>query len=318
MNEFMKKISFVIPVYNNEQYLFLLYERLRALSDRLASTYKTEILLVNDGSKDSSWQIIKQLSAADERVRGICFTRNFGQQMALRACYDNALGDAVVSLDADLQDPPELIEEMITQWSKGAYIVYARRNSRNDGFWKDLTATYYYKFLHLVSDVTIPQHVGDFRLTDRKVVEQIQLCRERACYLRGIVAWTGFKHAYVTFDRQEREVGVSGYSWAKLIKLAFDGISGFSLFPLRIAAFVGFFVIFTGSLMFAYIAFDYFIRGVRYPLFKWLVTIIYIFMGVQFLLMWLLGEYIGRMYDQQKNRPLYIIQESIGTGFEEK
>ena len=314
----MKKISFVIPVYNNQESLVCLYEKLKEICDQLSSLYNSEILFLNDGSKDMSWEIIKKLSSLDYRVRGISFTRNFGQQMALRACYDNAIGDAVVSLDADLQDPPELICKMIEKWSNGACIVYARRSSRNDGFLKNLTATYYYKFLYLISDVAIPQHVGDFRLIDKKVVEQIQLCRERACYLRGIVAWTGFSHAYVTFDRQEREVGISGYGWAKLLKLAFDGISGFSLFPLRIAAFVGFFVIFTGSLMFAYIAFDAFIHGVRYPLFKWLVTIIYIFMGVQFLLMWLLGEYIGRIYDQQKNRPLYIIQESIGKGFEEK
>jgi hypothetical protein len=136
--------------------------------------------------------------------------------------------------------------------------------------------------------------------------------------LRGLVAWTGFKHAYVMFNQPKRLVGVSGYTWSKLIKLAFDGIAGFSLFPLRIAAFMGFFVITTGSLMVAYIAFDAFVRGARYPLFKWLVTIVYIFMGVQFLLMWLLGEYIGRMYEQQKNRPLYIIEEGVGAEFKGK
>ncbi len=311
----MKKISFVVPVYNNEESLSLLYQKLTEIADELADSYACEMIFVNDGSKDGSWEIIKQITAYDARVQALSFTRNFGHQIALRACYDNATGDAVISLDADLQDPPALVKDMIAQWEKGACIVYARRRSRNDGFWKDLTASCYYKLLHLVSDVAIPQHVGDFRLIDKKVLEQIQLCRERACYLRGIVAWTGFSHAYVTFDRQEREAGVSGYSWAKLLKLAFDGLSGFSLFPLRIAAFVGFFVIFTGSLMFTYIVFDAFIHGVRYPLFKWLVTIIYIFMGVQFLLMWLLGEYIGRMYDQQRNRPLYITDETMGTKF---
>ena len=314
----MKKISFVVPVYNNEESLLLLYKKLTEICGQLSSHYSFEMVFVNDGSKDGSWEIIKQIAACDERVQALSFTRNFGHQIALRACYDNATGDAVISLDADLQDPPALVKDMIAKWENGACIVYARRRSRNDGFWKDFTASCYYKLLYSVSDVAIPQHVGEFRLIDKKVLEQIQLCRERACYLRGIVAWTGFSHAYVTFDRQEREQGVSGYNWAKLFKLAFDGLSGFSLFPLRIAAFMGFFVIFTGSLMFLYIAWDAFSHGVTYPLFKWLVTIIYIFMGVQFLLMWLLGEYIGRMYDQQRNRPLYITQETMGTKFGEK
>lgn len=309
-----KKISFVIPVYNEEDNLFVLYKKLSDICTYFSSRYVFEILLVDDGSSDNSWQIIKDLAEKDSQVRGLSFSRNFGFQMTLTAAYDHAQGDAVIGLDADLQDPPELIYEMIERWEQGFYIVYARRSSRNDGFIKDFTASLYYKLLHYVADVPIPQNVGDFRLIDKRVLQQVRLCRERARYLRGIVAWTGFKHTYVEFKRPERMAGVSGYSWLKLVRLAFDGVTAFSLFPLRIAAFVGVFVIFTGSLMFAYIAFDAFICGARYPLFKWLVTIVYIFMGVQFLLMWLLGEYIGRMYDQQKNRPLYIIQEKIGRG----
>lgn len=314
----MKKLSFVIPVYNEEGNLPVLYEKLKAICDHFSQKYSFEIFLVDDGSNDSSWRIIKQLAGEDSRVRGLSFSRNFGFQMTLTAAYDHAQGDAIIGLDADLQDPPELIYEMIEKWEQGFYIVYARRSSRNDGFIKDFTASLYYKLLHYVADIPIPQNVGDFRLIDKRVLQQVRLCRERARYLRGIVAWTGFKHTYVEFKRPERVAGVSGYSWLKLFKLAFDGVTAFSLFPLRIAAFVGVFVIFTGSLMFAYIAFDAFVHGARYPLFKWLVTVVYIFMGVQFLLMWLLGEYIGRMYEQQKNRPLYIIQESAGTGFEEK
>jgi glycosyltransferase involved in cell wall biosynthesis len=314
----MKKLSFVIPVYNEEGNLLVLYEKLKAICQHFSHQYAFEILFVNDGSRDSSWHIIKELAAKDSRVRGISFSRNFGFQMTLTAAYDYAQGDAIIGLDADLQDPPELICEMIEKWEEGFYIVYARRSSRNDGFIKDVTASLYYKLLHYVSDVPIPQNVGDFRLIDKRVLQQVRLCRERARYLRGIVAWTGFRHTFVEFKRPERTAGVSGYSWLKLLKLAFDGVTAFSLFPLRIAAFVGIFVIFTGLLMFAYIAFDALVQGARYPLFKWLVTIIYIFMGVQFLLMWLLGEYIGRIYDQQKNRPLYIIQESIGKGFEER
>ena len=313
----MKKLSFVIPVYNEEGNLLLFYEKLREICEKMPS-YNVEILFINDGSTDSSWRIIKELSSFDSRIRGLSFTRNFGFQMALTAGYDYAQGDACITLDADLQHPPELIQKMVQEWENGALIVYTRTISRDDGLLKRLTAFCYYKLLHLVSDMAIPQHVGDFRLIDKKVLDQIKLCREKARYLRGLVAWTGFKHAYVMFNQPKRLVGVSGYTWSKLIKLAFDGISGFSLFPLRIAAFMGFFVITTGSLMVAYIAFDAFVRGARYPLFKWLVTIVYIFMGVQFLLMWLLGEYIGRMYEQQKNRPLYIIEEDVGAEVKEK
>ncbi len=313
----MKKLSFVIPVYNEQGNLLVFYEKLKEICEKMPS-YAVEILFINDGSIDKSWEIIKKLSALDSRVRGFSFSRNFGFQMALTAGYDYAQGDACITLDADLQHPPELIQKMVQEWENGALIVYTRTLSRDDGILKRFTAFCYYKLLHLVSDMAIPQHVGDFRLIDKKVLDQIRLCREKARYLRGLVAWTGFKHAYVMFNQPKRLVGVSGYTWSKLITLAFDGIAGFSLFPLRIAAFMGFFVITTGSLMVAYIAFDAFVRGARYPLFKWLVTIVYIFMGVQFLLMWLLGEYIGRMYEQQKNRPLYIIEEGVGAEFNGK
>lgn len=308
----MKKISFVIPVYNEEANLPIMYGKLKEICDQLSSVYDAEIVFVNDGSKDKSWNIIKQLSSEDSRIQGLLFTRNFGHQIALTAGYDHATGDAVISLDADLQDPPELIKEMLQKWEAGYHIIYARRSSRSDGFLKDLTAFFYYKLLHLVAQVPIPQHVGDFRLIDKSVLTVINQCREQARYLRGMVAWTGFSHTFIDFKRPERIFGQPAYTWSKSIQLAFDGLANFSLFPLRIAAFVGFFVIVTGSLMFFYIALDAFLQGTRYPLFKWLVTIIYIFMGVQFLLMWLLGEYIGRMYDQQKNRPLYIVQENIG------
>lgn len=307
-----KKLSLVIPVYNEEDNLPFLYQKLVNLADELFASYETEIILVNDGSKDNSWQIIKQLSIDDSRVRGISFSRNFGHQMALTAGYDRAQGDAIVALDADLQHPPELIKKMLIKWQLGFEIIYARRKGRNDGFLKKITAFFYYKLLSLVSDIEIPRNVGDFRLIDKRVLKEIKKCRESARYLRGMVAWTGFSHTFIDFEIPKRMYGIPGYTWAKSLKLAFDGLANFSLFPLRIAAFMGILVVGSGSLMFAYISFDYLIRGVPYPLFKWLVTVMYIFMGVQFLLMWLLGEYIGRMYEQQKQRPLYIVKEDIG------
>ncbi len=308
----MKKISIVIPMYNEEANIFSMYSRLCLITKSLPD-YIFEFICINDGSRDATWQCIQTIALQDDRVKGISFSRNFGVQMALTAGHDHATGDAIITIDADLQDPPELITDMIKAWEEGHYIVYARRMSRNDGFLKDLTASLYYKLLTAVADVPIPENVGDFRLIDRAVLNQINTCRERYRYWRGMVAWTGFKHTFVYFTRPERVAGQTGYTWLKLLKLAFDGITSFSMFPLKLAAYSGVFVIATGMCMFVYISCDAFLFGARYPLFKWLVTIIYIFMGVQFLLMWLLGEYIGRMHDEQKQRPLYIIEKMCGA-----
>jgi dolichol-phosphate mannosyltransferase len=214
-------------------------------------------------------------------------------------------------MDTDLQDPPELIIPMLEKWKQGYQIVYARRIDRKEGFFKRKTAQWYYKFLGYVSDIIIPRNVGDFRLIDKQVLHSIRQCREKSRYLRGMVAWAGFRNTFVDFARPNRTNGATGYSWSKMIRLAFDGLTGFSLFPLKIAAFVGLFVIITGILMFSYITIDAFFFKVNYPLFKWLVTVIYIFMGVQFLLLWIIGEYIGRIFEQQKGRPLYIVESTL-------
>lgn len=313
----MKTISIVVPTYNEEHNIPLLYQALMAIIGTLEAAYNFEIIFINDGSKDGSWRCIKHLADSDKRVKGICLSRNFGQQAALRAGYDYATGDAVISMDADLQDPPSLIPSMIEKWQGGAAIVYARRAERYDPFLKRITAHWYYKFLNSIAEMPIPRNVGDFRLIDRKVVDYIKTCKEKAPYLRGMVAWTGLQYDFIDFNRPNRHIGSTAYTWPKLFQLAFDGVTSFSLFPLKLAAFVGFFVIATGSGMFCYISVDTIFRHVEYPLFKWLVTIIYIFMGVQFLLLWILGEYIGRMFEQQKNRPLYFTKELINIAASE-
>lgn len=302
-------ISIVVPVFNEQHNLVPLYQALQ----KVLTEYEYEIIFVNDGSRDNSWKVIQELAQKDSRIKAINFSRNFGHQAALTAGYDCAQGDAIISMDADMQDPPELIVQMLEKWQQGFDVVYARRINRNDGHLKQLTAWGYYKFLDAVSDVTMPRNVGDFRLIDKKVLDELKQCKERSRYLRGMVAWLGFNHTFVDFKRPDRLSGTTGYTWKKMFKLAFDGLTSFSMFPLKIAAFVGMFVIVSGSGMFVYIAYDALIRNVRYPLFKWLTTIIYIFMGVQFLLMWLLGEYIGRIYDQEKGRPLYIVKETLNT-----
>ncbi len=306
----MKKIiSIVVPVFNEEANLFKLYEALSEVFVFLESFYRYEVILIDDGSKDNSWKCMQQLALLNPYIKIISFSRNFGHQMALTAGYDAACGDAIITIDADLQDPPSLIIAMIKEWEKGYYIVYARRLTRKDSFLKKIIAAIYYYILHLVADVSIPRNVGDFRLIDKKVLEAVSNIRETTCYWRGMVAWTGFTHTFVDFKREERAGGSPGYTWKKSLKLGIDGITGFSSFPLEIAAYVGFFVILTGCLMLSYITYDAIINSIRYPLFKWLTTIVYIFMGVQFLLIWLIGQYIGRIYMHQKGRPLYLIKE---------
>ncbi len=311
-----KKISLILPIFNEEENIPIVYRELSSIFNQLDAIYDFELIFINDGSRDQSWKKIKELSLKDARIKAIAFSRNFGHQMALTAGYDIAEGDAVITMDADMQDPPSLVLDMLHKWEEGFKIIYARRIGRKDSFLKRFTAKLYYRFLDLISDLKIPRNVGDFRLIDRKVLSTLNQCREKARYFRGMVAWTGFPHAFIDFARPNRSAGETGYTWKKMFKLAFDGVTSFSMFPLKLAAYIGLFVISTGSLMFLYITFDALINQVNYPLFKWLVTIIYIFMGVQFLLLWFLGEYIGRIHDQQKGRPLYVVAEEIDSSKE--
>jgi polyisoprenyl-phosphate glycosyltransferase len=308
----MKKlISFVIPIYNEEKNLEHLFNSLNELLLLVSKNYDYELVLVDDGSSDSSWKVISDFSERNKFVKAICFSRNFGHQVALSAGYDICSGDAIISLDADLQDPPSLCLDMIKKWGDGAKIVYARRIDRKENFLKKYTALCFYKVLDSVSDVKIPRNVGDFRLIDKIVLDHLKRCNEKNKYLRGIVAWLGFKQDFVDFKRPNRFAGKTHYTWTKMFKLAFDGITGFSLFPLKLSAYVGSFVILTGSLLLVYVTFDAIFFQTYYPLFKWLVIVIYIFMGVQFVLLWLLGEYLGRVYEQEKGRPLYIVSKKI-------
>ncbi|MBU6383011.1 MAG: glycosyltransferase family 2 protein [Verrucomicrobia bacterium] len=313
----MKKlISIILPIFNEEENIRPIYNALKSLLEPLEHRYDFELIFVNDGSVDQSWPILRELAHRDKTVRVVSFSRNFGHQMALTAGYDLAKGDALITMDADGQDPPKLILDMLSKWEEGVQIVYARRIDRKDSFLKQVTAKVYYRFLDVVSDVKIPRNVGDFRLIDRKVLNTLNQCREKARYIRGMVAWTGFSHAMIDFSRTNRTAGSTGYTWKKMFRLAFDGMTSFSMFPLKLAAYVGVFVIVTGLLMFAYICWDTLLYQVNYPLFKWLVTVVYIFMGVQFILLWFLGEYIGRIHDQQKGRPLYVIADEINTAKE--
>jgi len=299
--------SIVIPAYNEEKNIEKLYNR---LIDMLKDEDKPfEIIFVDDGSSDNTVNTIKQIIEKDQRVKLLCLSRNFGHQATLLAGLCHAKGDAIISMDCDMQDPPEVVGQMIEKWKLGAEIVYARRINRHDNFLKKYTALLYYKLLDRFSEVTIPRNVGDFRLIDKKVLKELLAMKEKAIYLRGMVAWMGYKHDFVDFDRPERIHGKTGYSWEKMIQLALNGILNFSLLPLKIGVIIGSLSIMFGFLFLVYMFFDALINHSVYELIKWLVVVLFIFIGFIFILLWILGEYIGRIYNESKNRPTYIVSE---------
>ena len=299
--------SFVVPAYNEEANIPVLYKRIK---DMMTGDDSWELIFINDGSVDATLSVLKGICNKDNKVKYIDLSRNFGHQAALTAGYEHAKGKAIISLDCDLQDPPELSLQMIKKWKEGNDIVYARRKNRNDKFFKKQSAKLYYKILYKFSDIKIPRDVGDFRLIDRKVLNEINKMKEKARYLRGMVAWVGFKHAFVDFDRPERERGETNYTLKKMIALSMDGLINFSSIPLKLGLFLGSVAISFGFLFLLYMFADILINNVEYPLYKWLIVILFIFIGFIFVLIWLLGEYISRIYNESKDRPYYIVNET--------
>lgn len=306
---FMKKISIVIPVFNESKNLHLLYGRLQNVLSKLH--YEFEIIFIDDGSTDNSTGIIREL-CSDSRVKGLFLVRNFGHQQALSAGLDFALADAIITMDCDLQDPPEIIPEMLDKWEQGAEVVYAKRkNFRNDNFIKKVFSVIYYKLIAKAQDFNIPKNVGDFRLIDKKVHHELKNMTERSRYLRGMVAWLGFKCEFVDYDRPDRKHGKSGYSFGKLFKLGMDGILNFSMLPFKLGLLIGILSIFTGAGIMIFMIFDILVNNVYYHLYKFLVDIIFIFMGFLFILVWIIGEYVGRLIKETKGRPVYVLGNKI-------
>ena len=308
----MKKnqlLSIVIPVYNEWNNIISTYTEILKIYEKISSSYDLEIIFVNDGSIDNSREIIQSLAKNDARILGLSLSRNFGHQFALSAWYEHASGDLVASMDCDLQDPPALLIHMLTEIEKWADIVYARRTKRTDGFLKDSAANLYYKLLSNISQVDIPRNVWDFRLFNRQVLEVLIRCQEWNRYLRWLFAWFGFRTSFVDYERPERIDGKPWYTRGKSLKLAGDGILHFSTLPLKLWLILWIIAIICSSIFFGYIAYDYFINKVDYPLYKWINVILFGFMGLQFVFMWILWEYISRIHNETKKRPLYIIQE---------
>lgn len=307
-----KLLSIVIPAYREEKNISYIYSELVPILSTL-EWYDYEIIFVNDGSPDKTWQEIEKLCESDTRVKWINLSRNFGHQAALTAWLDIARWDAVVSMDADMQDPPEVVTQMIKKWQEWYEIVYARRKNRNDAFLKKYTAILYYKILSKISDTEIPRNVWDFRLIDKKVLTVFKGLKEKDRYIRGMFSWLGFKTGFVDFNRPERIHGETGYTWKKMMKLASDGILNFSTFPLKIGAFIGMFMILLSVVFFLYmIVWTIIVWDLTYyQLYKWISVAGFGFMGLQFIFMWILGEYIWRIYNETRERPIYIIREKL-------
>jgi glycosyltransferase involved in cell wall biosynthesis len=301
-------ISIVIPVYNEQDCLDSLMERLLAVQSSCGETF--EFLFVDDGSGDNSRDILRRLSSTHPSVRTIFLSRNFGHESATTAGIDHAGGEAIVLIDSDLQDPPEVIPELIAKWKQGYQIVYARRRSRQgEGPFKKFTAWLFYRIIRKWAEVNIPPDTGDFRLMDRCVVQQFRRCREQNRFVRGLVAWTGFRQAEVLYDRHERFGGQTKYNFVKLLVLALDAVLGFSIKPLRMGMVLGLMVMLAALVVTTVVIAQKLIWGIDIQGYAMLATGVFFLGGVQIFLVGLVGEYVGRTYRQVQHRPLYIVME---------
>ena len=302
-------ISVVIPIYNEEKNIPLLFERLKNALENTGQSF--ELIYVNDGSKDKSIAVIKGLANDHSFVKFINFSRNFGHQIAVSAGLDLCKGTEVVIIDADGQDPPELIPELYKKLNEGFEIVYAKRKSRKgESALKLLTARWFYKILAKLTSIDIPMDTGDFRIIHRKVVDQINKMPEKQKFLRGQMAWVGFRQTFVEYDRDERMSGDTGYTFRKMFRLAMDGITSFSNFPLRVATISGFACAFIGFFLIIYTLYSRYILKDYEPGWSSLMITIVFIGGIQLIGIGIIGEYISRIYDNIRNRPLYIVDET--------
>ncbi len=301
--------SIIAPIYNEIDNIAELYRRVKEVMD--SSKESWELILVDDGSTDGSTEKIRELAQKDKIVRPVIFARNFGHQVAITAGWDYARGEAVIIIDADLQDPPETILELAKKWKEGYEVVYAVRGEREGESWfKKFTAAMFYRIIYSITDVKIPVDTGDFRLMDRKVVNVLKQMRERHRFPRGMSAWVGFKQIGVKYKRAARVAGVTKYPFRKMLKLALNAITGFSYFPLQVATYFGFFSAGAAILAIPVVIYMRIMgSGAFFGQASTLIAVLFLG-GVQLISLGILGEYIGRLYDEAKGRPLYIVREA--------
>lgn len=308
----MKKISVVIPIYNEEEVLNTSYSRIKKVLEGL-NQYDYEIIAIDDGSQDKSLEMLQQIANENQKVKVLSFARNFGHQAAVTAGLKYITGDAIVIIDADLQDPPELLPEMITLWEQGNEVIYGKRKVRKgESAFKLLTAKMFYSTLNALSDVEIPKDTGDFRLVDRKVVDIINQLPEHNKFLRGLFSWVGFKQKAYTYERQERQAGKTKYPFKKMWKLATDGIISFSTKPLKLVGGLGILtiIISIGILIYSLASYAFHLNNLMAGWTSIMVAIT-LFSGVQLLSIWIMSEYIARIYDETRKRPEFIIDKKI-------
>ena len=308
----MNKLSIIIPMYNEEESLPYLYQRLTALGEQV-DNYEIEFLFVNDGSKDKSLDIVKSFRSNDKRVCYLNLSRNFGKEVAMGAAFDYVTGDATVIIDADLQDPPELIIDMLKYYEEGYDDVYAKRRSRDGESWlKKFTSKAFYKILSNISSVPIQKDTGDFRLLSRRAIEALRKFPEKQRYTKGMFSLIGFKKKEVEFDRDSRVAGKTKWNYFKLIDLAIDGITSFTTAPLRIATFMGILSALVAFIYIVYIVVRTIILGIDVPGYASIICFILMIGGIQLISLGVIGEYLGRIFIEVKNRPLYFVEEYCG------
>ncbi len=307
--------SIIAPVYNEEGNLRELYAQMKQTLDTTGEAW--ELVLVNDGSRDRSMEIMQALQQQDPRIKIVDFAKNFGHQLAVTAGLDYAQGDAVVIIDADLQDPPAVILQMIKQWKQGYQVVYAVRSERRGESWfKEFTAKAFYRIIYRITDVDIPLDTGDFRLMDRKVVDTLKTMRERHRFIRGMTSWVGFKQTGVEYVREERFAGETHYPFRKMFKFALDAITGFSYLPLQIATYAGFSIAGLSAVAALVVIYARLFLESKAFLGQATTLVVVLFLGgIQLITLGIIGEYLGRIYDEVKGRPLYIVSRT--SGFED-
>lgn len=306
------RYSIVAPIYNEEGNIQVLYDRIREVMDKTGESW--ELVTVNDGSRDRSLELLEQLSAKDPRIKVVNFARNFGHQIAVTAGLDYTSGEAVIIIDADLQDPPELILDMIERWKAGYEVVYAVREERQGESWfKLLTAKIFYRLIYRITDVNIPMDTGDFRLMDRKVVDALQSMREHNRFIRGLTSWIGFKQTGISYVRQARHSGETKYPLRKMVRFAMDAVTGFSYFPLQIMIYVSFVLGVLAVFAIPVISVLRVVLGSGF-LGGQVTTIVLLLMlsAFQLFFLFIMGQYIARIYDEVRDRPLYIVASATG------
>jgi polyisoprenyl-phosphate glycosyltransferase len=308
-------LTVLVPVKDEQDGIAPFVERVAKILDALPdpATTRWEILFIDDGSSDATLAAILAANARDPRVRGLSLSRNFGKEAALSAGIDYARGEAVIPIDVDLQDPPEVIVDMVRAWRSGSEVVYGvRRNRESDSLPKRLTADLYYRAHNWLSSDKIPEHAGDFRLLDRKVVDVIKRMPERNRFMKGLFAWSGFRQTAVEYDRVERAVGTTKFRYWKLWTLALDGITSASTVPLRVWSYIGVVVALLSFVYAVFVMIRTLISGVDVPGYASLMTAILFFGGLQLISLGVLGEYVGRILTETKQRPIYVVREMIG------